>query len=522
MVNDQRTSPGSNERRNIIAAPAVILLVLLVGFWPAFEKAGLPMDEGMLLVYPELVSHSQLPYRDFETFYGPANPYALAGAFSLFGTHIFTERTVGLLYRVFALLAIYGIARRWGTLMASGGMFIAGTLLICTQLVASAWVAAIACALGALWVISSNVRRVRYFFAGLLGGLALLFRPDIGPAVLLGSLPFLWPVDWRTRAKYASGVGLALLPFAILTLQAGITNVWNNIFFYPVVACNPGRRLPLLSAEPYVLNLLVLHLIGSLVIAVTAVMVLRKERASSKGLILLSVAALALILTPQAMQRLDPGHLLFAGLVSLPFLPVALACLMQRGPTATGKNHAVVTGILGTIALIETAAPELTVTVRNAFAAGLTTRQTSTVFVEQGGRSFPFDTQAAARIAGRLFEKLQTLSKPGERLFVGPGDLRRTNYSDTFIYHLFPGLRPASYFLEMNPFSANRPRSRLAADVSSADWLVLNRTWDNWQEPNRSVEYGADTTNKVVQTEFTQIGEYGPYVLFQHKPASGQ
>jgi hypothetical protein len=119
-----------------------------------------------------------------------------------------------------------------------------------------------------------------------------------------------------------------------------------------------------------------------------------------------------------------------------------------------------------------------------------------------------------------LFEKLETLSKPGERLFVGPGDLRRTNYSDTYIYHIFPKLRPASYFLEMNPFSANRPGSRLATDVASADWLVLNRAWDNWQEPNRSVENGEDTANQVVQTQFTQIGEYGPFLLFQHKPTS--
>jgi hypothetical protein len=352
----------------------------------------------------------------------------------------------------------------------------------------------------------------------LLGGLALLFRPDVAPAVILSSLPFLWRVTWRTRAQFAAGLGLALFPLALITLAAGVTNVWDNLFFYPVIASNPGRRLPVLAAEPYVLNLLVLHLLSSLVIAAAAVMELRKERGSGKGLVLLSVSLLALILTPQAAQRLDLGHLLFAGLVSLAFLPAALTSLMQRSQAA-GKLSAM-GGVFAAIALIEAAAPELTITVRSAFAAGLSTRQSSAIFVEQEGRSFPFSSQAAARSAGRLFEKLETLSKPGERLFVGPGDLRRTNYSDTFIYHLFPKLRPASYFLEMNPFSANRPGSRLPTDVASAQWLILNRAWDNWQEPNRSVEFGDDAANKIVQSEFAQVGEYGPFVLFQRKPAS--
>ena len=34
----------------------------------------------------------------------------------------------------------------------------------------------------------------------------------------------------------------------------------------------------------------------------------------------------------------------------------------------------------------------------------------------------------------------------GERLLVGPSDLRRTWYSDAFFYYLFPELTPATYF----------------------------------------------------------------------------
>ena len=37
--------PANRRRRYALLAGALILLVLLVGFWPAFETAGSPMDE---------------------------------------------------------------------------------------------------------------------------------------------------------------------------------------------------------------------------------------------------------------------------------------------------------------------------------------------------------------------------------------------------------------------------------------------------------------------------------------------
>ena len=82
---------------------------------------------------------------------------------------------------------------------------------------------------------------------------------------------------------------------------------------------------------------------------------------------------------------------------------------------------------------------------------------------------------------------------------------------------MLPQLRPASYFLEMNPGSANAPGSRLARDVASADWLVLNRAWDLIFEPNRSSEFGPDEPNKVVRAEFDFWAEYGPYLVFRNK-----
>jgi hypothetical protein len=112
---------------------------------------------------------------------------------------------------------------------------------------------------------------------------------------------------------------------------------------------------------------------------------------------------------------------------------------------------------------------------------------------------------------------MTSLASPGQRLFVGPADLRRTNYNATFLYHLLPQLIPATYFLEMNPLSANRPGSRLSADVLSADWLILDHRLDEWNEPNESSRFGPDAPNQVVQSNFELHARQGSYDIYRKK-----
>jgi hypothetical protein len=98
--------------------------------------------------------------------------------------------------------------------------------------------------------------------------------------------------------------------------------------------------------------------------------------------------------------------------------------------------------------------------------------------------------------------------RAGQRLFVGPIDLRRTPYSDAFFYFLYPELVPATYYIEMDPFDS-KPGSKLAGDVRSADWLILSGVWANWDEPNDSRRYGSDLPNEIVRAQFCQVGSYG-------------
>ena len=100
------------------------------------------------------------------------------------------------------------------------------------------------------------------------------------------------------------------------------------------------------------------------------------------------------------------------------------------------------------------------------------------------------------------------MAAPGERLLVGPKDLRRTWYSDAIAYWMFPELEPATYYIEMDPGLANADDSSLAADVASADWVLLTGFWDGWYEPNTSIDYGSDAPNQVVRDDFCEVGSY--------------
>jgi hypothetical protein len=496
---------------------AVIIMIAAISLWEGFDAVGLAMDEGFLLVYPELILKGQLPYRDFETFYGPGNPYVLSAVYALFGADIFVERTVGLIYRLVVLGAIFGLAQRWGIAVAAGCALIAVFLLGPIGIVAYAWMGAMAFALSAFWVSAQPGNKWRPALGGLLAGVALLYRLDIAPAVIAAAIPLLLNMNGRARWQWIAGAAAGLLPLGLLTLIVGAGPVFENLFLMPVLHSSPGRRLPLGQAENEVVCLFFAQIVASIVNVVAGVLTIRRQPGDTNARVFLAWAVFGLFLTHQAWQRLDTIHVLYPAFVSIALLPLSLLMLArQPGLVPVSRGRAALAA-LAVFAVMALAVPGSLIQFRGALLRMFVPSSTHTVFLERNNRSFPFGSPQSARDTARVLDQLQRLSKPGERLFVGPADLRRTNLTDTFIYYLMPQLRPATYFLEMNPLSANKPGSRLASDVESADWLVLNRRWDLWKEPNRSDEFGPDEPNNVVRQRFRLIGEFGSYLLFQKK-----
>jgi hypothetical protein len=500
-----------------LAATMLLAAAAVIPFWPLFTGPAAYMDEGLLLVYPEAFIHGSVPYRDFETFYGPGNVVVLAGVFSVFGTHIYPERVVGLLYRLAIISSLFWIVRRRGVFLGLGAAILAEFFLVQTRLAASAWFGAVACFLMSLVVLGEGMSRWRCWLSGGIAAAAVIYRPDISPALIAGLLPMFLVLPRARKIQYMVGGAVVLSPL-LLFLAWQARPAFENLFLYPVVYSNPGRRIPIRGVRNAVLLLLLFHVFAMAVNMVAAAVAVRKPADRLSGRILAGLVLFGLVTTYQSAQRLDESHMVYVMCISVALLPLSLFVLFNRrvADQPPDRQFGMICS-LAVVALVQAVFPDYSAFIKGGLLNTVLSRPGNSFPVRHGGRLFFVDNAETARVTADVLDALDRASSPGQRLFVGPLDLRRTNYADTFIYYMMPKLVPATYFLEMNPFSANRPNSRLTSDIESADWLVLDRTWDVWPENNKSAEYGSNLPNEAVEHLFRKQGEFGSYTLFAKK-----
>jgi len=232
---------------------------------------------------------------------------------------------------------------------------------------------------------------------------------------------------------------------------------------------------------------------------------------SPRGPVLLGGAVLGLTLLPEFFQRADAGHLLVAGCVLTALLPAALSELGSTTlPLRISWPRSLRYG-LAVIALFAVGAyQEAMVPYLHAVEVTLGIRSPATSTVSHAGHTYIYDTPDAPLIA-QLITWIDDHTQPGQRLFVGPGDLSRTAYSDNSIAVLLPQLDVQMHFPDMNPSVARRHVAQLAADVNASDVLVLDRQIDQWSEPNISTGAGSQAANKAVERHFCPSAQFGLY-----------
>lgn len=187
--------PGSGQRRRWpdLVAVAVLAAGLLLPLRGLLVNQGPPMEEGFMLVFPELVLRGELPNRDFLHLYGPGGLWVLAGAFKVFGVSLLVERLVAFLQLAGIVFGVYLIARRWGRLLGLASAVISLVIIVPPLgLTALAWNGAVALGLLALVAALASLDRdqghTRTVVAGVLFGFALLYRLDLVVAVALGAV----------------------------------------------------------------------------------------------------------------------------------------------------------------------------------------------------------------------------------------------------------------------------------------------------------------------------------------------
>lgn len=483
------------------------MLFALAYLAPLTGGRGPEMDEGAVVAYPARVLDGAVPHRDFLTFYGPGNLWVVAGAFAAFGETVATERAVGMSYRLIIVLALVLLGMRLAGIAAGMLAGVVATILLDRELVwAYATYGALAFGLLGLavaaWSATTGGRRqeVGIALAGLAGGAAVLVRFDFAPAVILGALPLLTLVPRRSRWWYGGGLlgGVTLLAFHfVLVGPERVARVASDL-----VASGPGRSLPIPRLWVYPGNLLAVSVLVLLVFLGVGLALWRRRLFSPGPQVLLAVALFDLAILPYALFRPDSFHVKPLALVPLSLLPALFLFAIRVGVRGARAG-----GALSASAIV------LTVLVAASYGDFTLDRVRELRGVRDAYRGFEDDDSRAATRA--VLGRIRALSRPGESVFVGPQDLRRTNYGRTYMYFLLRDLRPASYYMEMNPGTANREGSGLAEDLRAADWLILTSKWDDWDEPNDSRNYGSPEPNRVVREDFCLRFSEGQYRLYE-------
>jgi hypothetical protein len=531
----------------VLSLGAVLALVALP-LRGLYRGTGASMEEGFMLVFPNLVQQGKVPNVDFLHLYGPASLDVLALWFRTFGDSLESERTFGLLQHLGIIFAIYTLCRAFGHVVAVGAAWVA-TLLIITPigLTALAWHGAVA--LG-LWSVVFLVRarattsRIDWWIAGGFAGLALGFRPDL--ALALG-LAVGWAVWHRRRELYVvlGGALIALLPMWFHLVVAGPADAFEGMVVDPVVRLRPGRELPrppswgrvdgALQAvaeslppwwgfpSPSASQQLFLWFWAVVIIAIAvpaisiAGMRRRPDRARPGDDVLVIAGLFGLGILPQALQRPDSTHLAWVAVVSWP-LALALVASRLRRPERRGA------AVVATVAvglLMFVVAPFYTYRTYLLHTRVAMGDLPVPFEIERDGRRFWVGDPAVAAGINAMIPELDALAEPGDRLFVGPGDLSRTIYADTYVYWLFSELDPATYFIEMDPGLADLENSGMAADIESADFVVLTNTWGGWHEPNESELHRSQEHNQAVADNFCLVGSYETNLILLFERCEG-
>jgi hypothetical protein len=507
------------------------------------------MEEGFMLTFGESFLRGDVPNRDFLHLYGPGGVWVLAGAFELFGVSLTVERIVGLLQLVAIIGGVFLLAWPWGRKIALTGAVITALVIIPPiGLTALAWnggvglgLLGLAAALGAIRATTPRARTVLALLGGALLGAALLFRLDLALAILLAGVLLVRYSDRTVRIRLLGAFAVVAGLYVVQLVMAGIGDSIQGMVIDPVFNLRGGRSLPLPPSldgyDAFLVQLVddeaiswpVPHLDGPVQLAVwfalllaslaalvwTAFGLRRREPTAFTGVVLAVVTAFALGILPQALQRPDPTHLAWVSCVPFGFLPVVgYEFVRRRRPTSSPTRRYVV-GVVPVVATLVLLVPSFLA--RDYADASLEafgySRQSYEI--ENQGRRFYYGNEAAADQLAQLLPVANEIARPGDRLVVGTGDLRKTPLSEAFLYHLLPQTRPGTYYIEMDPGVANADDSQLADDLEQADLVILSRVWDDFHEPNDSTKLGSPKPNRVLRERFCTVLDLPLYELLE-------
>ena len=548
-VVDAPAAEAPSDRWKDAVALGIVAVTLLLPVIGLLHYQGPPMEEGFMLAFPEQILQGRMPHKDFLHLYGPGSLWVLAGIYKVFGTDLTVERLVGLLQHAAVAYGLYAALRPWGRRVSTSAAVISVVVLIGPLgLSAMAWNGALAFGICSLAVGTAAARRQDdtrsrrlLFVAGLLGGLALLYRPDLILAVAAGLGALWWDLERPRRTPLVWGAVAGVALYVPHLLISGPAEAFRGMFLEPVFELRGGRSLPIppswgevdgflqragalrqtgwplpMPAVSHQIFLWFMLVPLSIALVVWAAWRLRKrEPRSARTLCFWPLALFSAALLQQALQRPDTAHLSWVTGITFALCVPAIASLLETRLPSWTPGGRIWVG-LGVVAVVLVAVIPFYPLRTYADLVGQTFGRNRFGYeITNDGRTFYFGDSDGADSAQRVVDRLRQEAEPGETLIVGPTDLSRTNYSDAFFYYLFPDLVPGTRFIEMDPGLADAEGSGLSEELLDNDWLILSDAWSGWDEPNDSAGHGSEEPNQVVADHYCMVEDAGTFQLLR-------
>jgi len=212
-------------------------------------------DEGIIIYGAMRILGGGVPYKDFWIHYYPGQFYLVAGLFKLFGSSILVERIYSIIINSLASLVVYLIAQRlilsWLALIPWFLTLLWLSTFSFGSAMSSALLFSLLSTLFILYFLAEKQKKY-LFLGGLMAGISLLFRHDIGlattivegtvvcPFVFFSLLPKKMPLLQKLipiskfDAYYLFGWGIILLPVAIYLMRVvSPADLINDLVIYP-------------------------------------------------------------------------------------------------------------------------------------------------------------------------------------------------------------------------------------------------------------------------------------------------
>jgi hypothetical protein len=290
-------------------------------------------------------------------------------------------------------------------------------------------------------------------------------------------------------------------------LVAGPSAAWQ-VLIVDASRLRDERKLPLPPDDTEGKLWLALVLLGLVMLFVASWR--NRGRPASRLVPFFALGLFGLGLMPELLQRADHPHLAVVSLVPVSMLPVSLAAVAAAVPARRQVVLAVGATAIAMLLLVGGTFADYARGIRDS-ANG----KPDSYAVRANGRAFKVVSQGRADQISAALQDVDAMTQPGDRIFVGPQNLRQTLYSDAFEYFLQPSLVPATRFIDMHPAVALRSGRELADDLASADVAILTTDYASSEPGNESSHLGPSDAADVLDNQFCLYGDHGSVRVYR-------